>query len=148
MLGKLPVPGRLTYLDIRARATALAIGAGGGYLDIFSRLYFLSSPSLWETLNQKTTNQTTPTAHTASAVGPCPTLIQISRAPRHWMFTQQQRTTRPPPVLEDHPNLGKVYERRTLSSPFVVCNICSSVSEDIPIYCKMIVTVCQSPACL
>ena len=52
VLGKLPVPpGRPTNLDLsRARPTALAIGAGGGCLDIFSfvcHLYFLS-PSLWE----------------------------------------------------------------------------------------------------
>ena len=37
-----------------------------------------------------------PPAPTASAVGPCPTLIQISRTPQHWKFTQQHRTTRPP----------------------------------------------------
>ena len=42
--------------------------------------------------------QTTPPAPTASAVGPCPTLIQISRMPRHWKFTQHHRTTRPPPA--------------------------------------------------
>ena len=38
-----------------------------------------------------------PPAPPASAVGPCPTLIQISRTPRHWKFTQHHRTTRPPP---------------------------------------------------
>ena len=38
-----------------------------------------------------------PPAPTARAVGPCPTLIQISRTPRHWKFTQDHRTTRPPP---------------------------------------------------
>ena len=37
-----------------------------------------------------------PPAPTASAVGPCPTIIQISRTPRHWKFTQHLRTTRPP----------------------------------------------------
>ena len=36
-------------------------------------------------------------APTARAVGPCPTLIQTSRTPRHWKFTQDHRTTRPPP---------------------------------------------------
>ena len=36
-------------------------------------------------------------APTASAVSPCPTMIQISRTPRHWKFTQHHRTTRPPP---------------------------------------------------
>ena len=40
-----------------------------------------------------------PPAPTASAVGPCPTLIQISRTPRHWKFTQHHRTTRPPPPI-------------------------------------------------
>ena len=42
-----------------------------------------------------------PPAPTASATGPCPTIIQISRTPRHWKITQHHRTTRPPPV-EDH----------------------------------------------
>ena len=46
MLGKLPVPGRPTSLDYsRARAFVLAVGAGGGCLDIFfshlSLLFFL-----------------------------------------------------------------------------------------------------------
>ena len=35
-----------------------------------------------------------PPAPTASAVGPCPTIIQISRTPRHWKFT------RPHPEIE------------------------------------------------
>ena len=33
---------------------------------------------------------------TASAVGPCPTLIKSSRTLRHWKFTQHHRATRPP----------------------------------------------------
>ena len=52
MLGKLPVPGRPTYLDYsRARANALAVGAGGGCLDIFSLVchFCFLSPPLWET---------------------------------------------------------------------------------------------------
>ena len=52
VLGKLPVPGRPTDLDqSRARPTALAVGAGGGCLDIISLVYHFSflSPSLWET---------------------------------------------------------------------------------------------------
>ena len=42
-----------------------------------------------------------PFAPTANAVGPCPTLIQISRTPRHWEFTQNHRTTRPPPAVTE-----------------------------------------------
>ena len=49
VLGKFPVPGRPTNLDeSRTRPTALAVGAGGGCLDIlFSRLSFLFSFSLF-----------------------------------------------------------------------------------------------------
>ena len=56
VLGKLQVPGRPTNLDhSRARATALAVGAGGGCLDIFSLIYHFSflSPSLWETVRYR-----------------------------------------------------------------------------------------------
>ena len=53
MLGKLSVQRRPTYLDDnRAKPyNALAVGAGGGCLDIFSLDYHYSllSPSLWET---------------------------------------------------------------------------------------------------
>ena len=52
VLGKLPVPGRPTDLLIVGQGlTALALGAGGGCLDIFSLVYHFSllSPSLWET---------------------------------------------------------------------------------------------------
>ena len=52
VLGKLPVPGRPTILIIVGQGpTALAVGAGGGCLDIFSLVHHFSllSPSLWET---------------------------------------------------------------------------------------------------
>ena len=52
VLGKLPVPGYPTNLgDSRARAIALAVGAGGGCLGIFTLLcpFPPFSPSLWET---------------------------------------------------------------------------------------------------
>ena len=42
-----------------------------------------------------------PPAPTASAVGPCPTFIQISRTPLHWQFTQHHRTARPPLLFTD-----------------------------------------------
>ena len=51
--GNLQVPGRPTNLDfiVGQGHTALAVGAGGGFLDIFSLVYYFSlfSPSLWET---------------------------------------------------------------------------------------------------
>ena len=71
VLGKLPVPGRpAIWITVGQRPTALAVGAGGFFLDIFSLIYpfFPLSPSLWETaryrlkyclkgpLNPKSTN--------------------------------------------------------------------------------------------
>ena len=52
VLGKLPVPGRLTiWVIVGQGPIALAVGAGVGCLDIFSLHYlsFAISPSLWET---------------------------------------------------------------------------------------------------
>ena len=52
MLGKLSVPGRPTiWITVGQGPTALAVGAGGGCLDIFTLIYPFSplSPSLWET---------------------------------------------------------------------------------------------------
>ena len=72
VLSKLPVPGRPTiWITVGQGPTALAVGVGGGCLDIFNLLYsfFPLSPPLWETaryrlkyclkgpLNPKTTNQ-------------------------------------------------------------------------------------------
>ena len=48
-LGKLPVPGRSTNLvRVGQGPTALAVGAGGGCLDIFTLVYhfYFLSPSL------------------------------------------------------------------------------------------------------
>ena len=52
VLGKLPVPGRPTILiTVGQGPTALATGAGGDCLDIFTLIYPFSplSPTLWET---------------------------------------------------------------------------------------------------
>ena len=52
VLGKLPVPGRPTiWITVGQGPAALAVGAGGGCLDIFNLIYpfFPLSPSLWET---------------------------------------------------------------------------------------------------
>ena len=50
--GKLPVPGHPTiWITAGKGPTALAVGAGGGYLDSFTLLYPFSplTPFLWET---------------------------------------------------------------------------------------------------
>ena len=52
VLGKLSVPGRPTiWIAVGQGPTALAVGAGGCFLDIFTLIYpfFPLSPSLWET---------------------------------------------------------------------------------------------------
>ena len=52
VLGKLPVPGRPTiWIRVGQGPTVLAVGAGGGCLDIFTLVYPFTplSPSLWET---------------------------------------------------------------------------------------------------
>ena len=52
VLGKLSVPGRPTiWITVGQGPTALAVGAGGGCLDIFTLIYPFSSlsPFLWET---------------------------------------------------------------------------------------------------
>ena len=56
VLGKLPVLGRPTiWIAVGQGPTALAVGAGGGCLDIFTLIYPFSplSPSLWETARYK-----------------------------------------------------------------------------------------------
>ena len=52
VLGKRPVPGRPTFWGTVGQGpSALAVGAGGGCLDILSLIcpFFPLSPSLWET---------------------------------------------------------------------------------------------------
>ena len=52
VLGELPVPGRPTiWIIVGQWPTALAVGAGGGCLDIFTLIHplFPLSPSLLET---------------------------------------------------------------------------------------------------
>ena len=45
VLGKLPVPGHTTiWITVGQGPTALAVGAGGGCLDILTRLSFLYLP--------------------------------------------------------------------------------------------------------
>ena len=46
MLGKLPVPGRPSiWITVGQRPTALAVGAGGGCLEIFTLIYPFFNPT-------------------------------------------------------------------------------------------------------
>ena len=52
VLGKLPVSGLPTiWMIVEQEPSALAVGGGGGCLDVFTLIYLFSSlsPSLWET---------------------------------------------------------------------------------------------------
>ena len=42
-----------------------------------------------------------PSAPTSSALGPCPTISEINRKPRHRKFTQHNRTTRHPHTVRN-----------------------------------------------
>ena len=116
VLGKLPVPGRPTFwITVGQGPIALAVGAGGGCLDVFTLVYHFSflSPSLWETTRyrlkyclkgslspkQPTKIQTTPTRTCCKRNRPLPYYHLNCRTPRHWKFTQHHRTSRPPPKL-------------------------------------------------
>ena len=47
-------------------------------------------------MREKMSKQT-PSEPTVRAIDPCPTIIQISRMPQHWKFTQHLRTIWPSP---------------------------------------------------
>ena len=82
VLGKLPVPGRPTILiTVGQGRTALAVGAGGGCLDIFILIYpfFPLSPSLMETARYRLKyclkgplNQKKPTNQSQKIIHVCP----------------------------------------------------------------------------
>ena len=63
----------------------------------------LSGREKREMIEESKNVQTTPTR--TSAVGPWPIIFQISKMPRHWMFTQHHPTTRPPPLQYSSPNM-------------------------------------------
>ena len=92
VLGKFPVPGRPTILiSVGQGPIALAVGAGGGCLDIFILLYPFSPlpPSLWETaryrlkyclkgpLNPKQSKVSKPNDH-STMLQRLPTVVQTS----------------------------------------------------------------------
>ena len=83
VLGKLPVPGRPTILNTVGQGpTALAVGAGGGCLDIFTLIYPFSSlsPSLWETARYRLKYCLKGSLNPKQPVSGCPTNLDYYRA--------------------------------------------------------------------
>ena len=92
VLGKLPVPGRPTiWMIVGQGPTVLAVGAGGGCLDIFTLIYLYSplSPSLWETaryrlkyclkgpLNPKQPTNQLPGSYISSQPSSCNSMVHL-----------------------------------------------------------------------
>ena len=70
-----------------------------------------------------------PPAPTASAIGLCPPIIQISRTSRHWKFTQDHRTTRPPPIKDRLVDLiERIFKRE--DSLYSACNDRNAFTSD------------------
>ena len=84
VLGKLP--GRPTiWISVGQGPTALAVGAGGGCLDIFTLIYPFSplSPGEREKIEESKNVQTTPTRTYCKRNRPLPYINPNSRTPRH-----------------------------------------------------------------
>ena len=84
VLDKLPVPGRPTiWMTVGQGPIVLAVGAGGGSLDIFTLLCLFSSlsPSLWETARYRLKyclkGPYTPKQPTNQQVGQGPTALAV-----------------------------------------------------------------------
>ena len=101
----------LIWIRVGQGPTALAVGADGGCLDIFSLVYHFPflTPSLWETARYRlkyclkgplSPNQPTNQPHLLQAQQALALLYPNCRTPRHWKFTQDHRTTQPPPPPE------------------------------------------------
>ena len=109
----LKVPNLIDYVSISVR---IFLGLVGWFLvkRPFETVFQSISGRLQERgrkrrerIERKMSKQPPP-APTASAIGPCPTSIQIVGRPghRHWKFTQDHHTTRPPPISWDGKGLG------------------------------------------
>ena len=72
-----------------------------------------------------------PPAPTASAEGPCPTLIQISRTPRHWKFTQHHRATLPPLRINTKDAVKTSPEEHVYSTTVITVSIICHSSTDV-----------------
>ena len=78
-----------------------------------------------------------PPAPTASATGPCPTIIQISRTPQHWKFTKHLRTTRPPPfaiVAWDYKPIYDIFRFLVVEQSWCE-NLLNGILVELQVFC-------------
>ena len=91
VLGKLPVPGRPTiWITVGQGPTALAVGAGGRCLDIFTIIYPFSplSPSIWETARYRLKYCLKGPLNPKQPTNQPTYVIAGSVIPRHWHISQ------------------------------------------------------------
>ena len=126
VLGKLPVPGPPTiWMIVGQGPIALAVGADGGclvgcfgfngplrhYFSLYRAVSQKEERKRRERIEESTNVQTTPTRTYCKRNRPLPYYHPNCRTPRHWKFTQDHRTTRPPPGL-----FGQFYSLLSSSS--------------------------------
>ena len=117
VLGKLPVPRRPTvWITVGQGPTVLAVGAGGGCLDIFTLIYPFAplSPSLWETARYRLKyclkgplNPKQPTNQPTNPVVPIRFMSRVIKFPAAFKFSHSwslfsrsmEALTAPPPPL-------------------------------------------------
>ena len=97
--------GRFCFLNIgHIWSVGWLFGLNGRLRQYFSRYRVVSQREgeRRKMIDERKKIQTTPIRTYCKRTGPCPAIIQSSRSPRHWKFTQHHRTTRPPgpPTLE------------------------------------------------
>ena len=82
-------------------------GLNGPLRQYFS-LYRAVSQREGERKDERKMSKQPPPAPTESTIGPCPTVIQVSRTPWHWKFNQHLRTTQGSQKQDQLEEIGKV----------------------------------------
>ena len=103
VLGKLPVPGRPTIWITVGAAVGWLLGGCVGFSGLLRQLFSLyravskRARKRRERIDESKNVQTTPTRTYRKRNRPLSYYHPNCRTPRHWKFTQDHRTTRPPP---------------------------------------------------
>ena len=96
VLGKPPVPERPTiWMIVGQGPIALAVGAGGGCLDVFTLFYPLSppSPSLWETARYRLENSQSCYTQNNQPTNVTCCFVRVFKGRRYWVTFAAGRPT-------------------------------------------------------